>query len=277
MTKSFACLALVFAFTSPLVAQGIVSPTVTDNQVSVAVQLPGGFGADLKIIFERAVGLNLANLGLTASVVNPLDLSLLGRLPVLGGASIPALFPVLLRIEPPAAGGLSFSGIVAVELHTHNLQFGANCPLRLFAATGGGRFEDITESMGMGSYRVRGTKGGFSEFLILVELRPVNRVILQKFNRLESLLDQNAAAIPEPTLTELTDLLQAARTAYSGGQILGAIQKVEAFSAKLQQHSGSAIPDVWRSAGDLVNVAGLLRAGAGTLRFSLNLKSNQGF
>ena len=40
--------------------------------------------------------------------------------------------------------------------------------------------------------------------------------------------------------------------------------------------SGSAIPDLWRSARDSVNVAGLLRGAAETLRFSLNQKYNLG-
>jgi hypothetical protein len=292
MIKSFACLALVFSISSPLLAQGvvssasdelsllplpggIVSSTVTDNQVRLAVGLPGDRAADLTITFERAVGLSLANLGLSAQLVSLLDLNLLARLPALGGGSIPAGFPVLLRIEPPASGGLSFSGIVSIELHTHNLTFINPCPLRLFAAPLGGRFNDITESMGMGSYRVRGTKGGFSEFLILADLRSVDQVILQKFDRLEAILDERGASIPGPVLGELTGLLQAARTHYASGAILAAIQDVEAFSAKVQQHSGTGIPDVWRSARDLVNVAGILRSAAGTLRFSLNLKAAQ--
>ena len=39
----------------------------------------------------------------------------------------------------------------------------------------------------------------------------------------------------------------------------------------MEDHSGSDIPEVWRAARDLDNVAGYLRAGADTLRFSLNL------
>jgi hypothetical protein len=49
---------------------------------------------------------------------------------------------------------------------------------------------------------------------------------------------------------------------------------VDAFAAEVQEHSGSDIPDVWRASGGVVNVAGYLRAGAGTLRFSLSLKSS---
>jgi hypothetical protein len=42
----------------------------------------------------------------------------------------------------------------------------------------------------------------------------------------------------------------------------------------VKAQSGSAIPDVWRANSTLVNVAGILRASADTLRFSLVFKAN---
>lgn len=268
-----ACLALVFASAVPLGAQGILNPVVSGNQVSATIALPGGLGADLTIRFEQVVGLNLANLGLSAEVVNPLNLALLSRL---SGASLPTGFPVLLRIEPPASGGLSFSGIVTLDIHTHNLNLGVQSPLRLLAASNGGPFTDITVTMGMGSYRACGNKGGFSEFLIGIDLRPVDRVINAKLNRLQGILTDNAGQIEPAVHAELAATLDAVRTSYINGATQTAIQQVEAFTATVKEHSGADIPDVWRSAGDLVNVAGLLREAAGTLRFSLNLKSSQG-
>jgi len=45
------------------------------------------------------------------------------------------------------------------------------------------------------------------------------------------------------------------------------------FSRYVKAHSGADIPDVWRAnCSPLVNVAGLLRSGADTLRFSLDRK-----
>lgn len=273
--KTFAALVLAVAVASPLSAQGIVNPTVNGNDVTFGVSLPLGIGADVSLHFEQVVGLSVANLGLSAVPVNPLDPGLLTRLGgVLSGLSVPAAFPLMLRIEPPASGGLSFSGTVSIDLHTHNLNFVPLTPLRLFAAPLGGRFEDITQSVGMGSYRVCGTKGSFSEFLILVDLRPVDRVIRAKFTRLEGLLSDNGASIAPAVLADLNSLEQDARTAYQGGSVLTAVQKLEDFIALVKSHSGADIPDVWRSSGDLVNVAGLLRATAGTLRFSLNMKSS---
>jgi hypothetical protein len=55
------------------------------------------------------------------------------------------------------------------------------------------------------------------------------------------------------------------------GNTTAAISDLDVFTATVELHSGSDIPDVWRSAHDLVDVAGLLRAGGRTLRFSLNL------
>ena len=49
-----------------------------------------------------------------------------------------------------------------------------------------------------------------------------------------------------------------------------------AFSRYVKAHSGEDIPDVWRAnCSPLVNVAGLLRSGADTLRFSLDRKLSQ--
>jgi hypothetical protein len=47
---------------------------------------------------------------------------------------------------------------------------------------------------------------------------------------------------------------------------------VDELERTVHDHSGTAIPDVWRSSRDLVNAAGELRAAARTLRFSLSLQ-----
>ncbi|MGH9362797.1 MAG: DUF6689 family protein [Thermoanaerobaculia bacterium] len=255
-------------------AQGIVDLVVSADTLSARIELPEGIGADLTIAFEKAVGLTADALGLAAQLVDPTDLSLLSRLP--SSVAIPAGFPVLLHIAPPATGGLSFSGVAAVNLHTHNLPFAADTPLRLFRAAAGGGFEDVTQAMGMGSYRVNGTSGGFSEWMIVTDTRAVDVVINGKFYRLEGLLDAHEALIAPAVHADLVDRLAAAHAAYQAGALVTAIQQVEGLAATVKAHSGTDVPDVWRSAGDLANVAGALRAAADTLRFSLNLKSNAG-
>lgn len=254
-------------------SEGIVGVVVEGNELRAEISLPGGIGADLALTFEQVVGLTEANVGLEAVLVNPLDPDLLERLLQ---AAVPLGFPLLLRIEPPADGGLSFSGPVSISLHTHNLGFIPLTPLRIFAAPLGGSFQDITESVGSGSYRCRGRKGSFSEFLILVDLRPLPLAIQEKLGRLDGILEDNAASIPAPLHAELTDLADGIRSAYEQRKKSLAISRTNQFLALVAANSGTAIPNVWRSSGDLVNVAGQLQAAAETLRFSLGLQNNLG-
>jgi hypothetical protein len=263
-------------------AQGISNLVISGNQVTATLDLPG-ISADLTLTFEQVVGLTAANLGLSAQLVNPADSAyagLLARFPAPATSpaltpntpiTLPAAFPVVVRVQPPASGGLSFSGIQTLELHTHNLDLTANCPLRLFSAPAGGAFHDITTTMGIGSYRVRGSGGSFSEFVIVADTRPLGSVVNQKFDALGNLLSTYGDAIPAPLLNDLTQQLQAARASYQAGNNVGAANAVAGFADTVRRNSGTAIPDVWRASGDLPNVAGRLRAAAGTLSFSLSL------
>ena len=261
----------LFVLPLPALAQGIVNVVVDGNELRAGISLPGGIGADLEIGFEQVAGLTPQSVGLSASLVNLLDPNLLSRL---GVGSLLAAFPVLLRIEPPANGGLSFRGVASISLHTHNLDYLPGTPLRIFAAPLGGRFEDITTSVGKGSYRCQGRKGSFSEFLILADLRPVRMAVAEKLDRLDRTLDENADEIDAAVLHDLTSLASQIRSAWNAGQTQQAIAKTDAFLEVVRLNSGTAIPDVWRSTHDTVNAAGLLRAAGETLKFSLGLKSN---
>jgi hypothetical protein len=254
-------------------SEGIVGVVVEGNELRAEISLPGGIGADLTLAFEQVVGLSEANVGLDASLVSPLDTTLLSRLTQ---AAVPAAFPVLIRIEPPADGGLSFSGPVSIALHTHNLPYLPGTLLRLYAAPLGGPFEDITQYVGSGSYRCRGSKGSFSEFLILTDLRPLSLTIREKLERLDNTLEDNEAIIDPSVYSQLTTLAAQIRSAYEAGNKNLAITRTNQFLAVVVANSGSAIPNVWRSSRDLVNAAGLLRAAGETLRFSLSLKTQLG-
>jgi hypothetical protein len=271
LQRSLSGLAFLLLLPLPAAGQGIVDVVVEGNELRAGISLPGGLGADLTIGFEQVVGLTPESVGLSASLANLTDPDLLARL---GQGSLLAAFPVLLRIEPPADNGLSFRGVTSISLHTHNLDYLPGTPLRIFAAPLGGRFEDITESVGKGSYRCRGRKGSFSEFLILADLRPARMVVAEKLGRLDRILDENADAIDGAVLDDLTSLAAEIRSAWAAGQPQQAVAKTNAFLEAVKRNSGPAIPDVWRSSRDVVNVAGLLRAAGETLRFSLNLKSN---
>lgn len=264
--------ALLAALSAAPAAADVLDVTIDGNTASARIELPGGIAADLTIAFDGAVGLSAANLGLDAQLVSVSNLTLLSRLPQL--ASIPTAFPVLVTIEPPATGGLSFSGLVSVGLYTHNLMYTAGTPLRIFSAPLGGNFVDVTDEVSSGSYRVRGAKGDFSQFLIVADARPVNTVIGEKLTRAENLLDTHWNAIDSTLASQLDGHLASARSSWQGGQTVAALSHVESFLKKLEKADGSDVPDVWRSARDLDNVAGLLRAAGETLHFSLTLKRN---
>jgi hypothetical protein len=270
MGQILALLTLVLVAALPAAAQGpppgIVGVTGSGRSLEVRVSLPGGIGAEVALGFEDVEGLDLANLGVSAHLVHPL--SLWSRLP---RSVLPAL-PMVLRVEPPAAGGLSFRGVASFGIHTRNLHFVPGSPLRLFAAPLGGRFEDITAGMGAGSYRARGTRGGFSEFIVVLDLRRTREVIAAKFDRLEELLEGYHGAMPGSVYYDLEERLEAAREDYERGALASAIAEIDGFVAVVEAHSGTDIPDVWRAARDVDNVAGYLRGAAATLRFSLDLK-----
>ena len=253
-------------------AQTALTPQISGNGLTATIQLPGGIGADLSIVFEQVVGLNASALSLSVSLIDPTDASLLSRLPDPSRVAIPLAFPVLVRVEPTSTSALSFSGIYRISLHTQNLTFQTSW--RLLKAPEGGPFKDITDSLEMGSTRVGGGGGTTSEFLVVTEGRLVDTVISEKFDAVQNLLTANASSMPASVLHDLQQQLSNARSLWSAGSTVAATSAVQSFSDSVKAHSGSDIPDVWRANSSLVNVAGLLRSAANTLKFSLTAKSN---
>jgi hypothetical protein len=273
-SRALALVATVFTTLPVWAAGGLTNVEISGNRVTATIGLTGDVKANLELRFEQVLGLNVQNLGLSAKLIDPADLSLAARLPA--SSTVPVAFPVLISIDAPSTGSLAFSGVVAIDLHTHNLAYTPNTPLRLLAAESGKNFQDITASNSLGSYRTGANKGGFSEFLIVADLRPVNTVITEKFQRLQSKLTDNASSIAGPVLTALQSTLDAARASFLANDPLAAADKIQQFAELARQNAGSAIPDVWRSTRDIVNVAGDLRSGASTLKFSLLLKASGG-
>jgi hypothetical protein len=260
-------------------AGGLVQATfplrVSDDTATAVIELPGGYAVDLTISFEEVVGLHSGALEVSARTVAPADPALLARLPAGSLAAIPAGFPVLLQIEPASGSTLSFSGVVTISLHTHNLNFVATSPLALYSASAGGPFRDITRSVGMGSYRVDGSGGGFSEFLIAADGRPIDAVIQAKLTALAALLAEHASTMDAAVLDQLRQRLDDAAALYLNGVNRGAIGVLTAFEQYVRAQSGRAIPDTWSALGGATNVAGTLRAAADSLQFSLTVKDSQ--
>lgn len=258
------------------VGETVLTPTISGNELTAKILLPGGIEADLKMTFEQVVGLNPNALALTVRPLDPLDPALAARLPEGGLVTVPAGFPVLVRVEPTPSSALSFSGVSKISIYTHNLTMGASSPLRLFKAPQAtGAFQDMTGFLELGSVRAGGGTDGYSDFLIVADTRPVDSVILAKFDALQAALTGHASSTPGSVFQDLQGRLNNAKALYQAGSIPDAINAVIAFGEEVKRQSGVAIPDVYRANGPLVNVAGLLRSRAETLKFSLTVKSNQ--
>jgi hypothetical protein len=271
-TSLFGLVSLALAGSLPILAETALVPTISGNELTAKIELAGGLAADLSVTFEQVVGLNPGALALSVTAVNPSDVAFLARLPK--GVSIPAGFPVVVRIDPTSSSALSFEGIYKLSIYTHNLTLGANSPLRLYRAPSGGAFQDMTGSLQAGSVRAGGSGPGFSEFLIAADTRAVDWVIGGKFDALQSFLSAHSGAMSADVAAGLQQRLSQARAAYDSAALPAAIDAITGFADEVKNQSGSAIPNVWRANGGPANVAGILRSAADTLKFSLVFKSN---
>jgi hypothetical protein len=137
-----------------------VATTVSGNVATVQVGAPTNPLAEVTLTFDDAAGLNASSLGVNARLVDITDATLLTRLP--GSLlQLDNAFPLMITIEPPVTGGLSFRRTVRVEVHTHALAYTPGSSYRLFKAPLNGSFRDITDEVAPGSVRARGTTGGF--------------------------------------------------------------------------------------------------------------------
>lgn len=251
-------------------APGITSLTVDGNVASAEIALTGGFAAELRLEFEAATGLSATSLGLSASLVNPGGVAMLARLPS-GAGSVPAAFPVMIRIDPPSEGGLAFDNTVTLEIHTENLEYVTGTPLRLFAAATGGTFSDITESVSSGSYRARGSRGSFSEFVIVTDLRTTADVVETKLDAVDAAIARYTSALPAGTAAELASLAAAVRAGVAAGDRDGALVDLDDWLEFVESEAGVGIANHWRALRDGTNIAGELLALGRTLRFSVAL------
>lgn len=265
--------ALLFAlllFASPhLQAQTLplslpVQVTVTGDVVTAVVGSPSLPVADLTLTFDQPSGLSASSLGLSAALVSITDPVLLARLP--GGTlnQLNGAFPLLVTVEPPLTGGLSFR-TVRVEVHTHALLYSAGSSYRLFKAPLGGTFQDITDEIAPGSVRARGTTGGFSQFLVLADLRTTSTVVAAKLAALRARVGTLPASERQPFYVKL----DAVEDGVADEDYAAALAAVDDIASRALARAGTQLADRWRAARDLDNQAGDLVAGAASLRFSV--------
>ena len=265
-TWSKLCLLATLWFVLPVAsAQTLpVSTTVAGNTATIVVGSPLAPVADVTLTFDDATNLSASSLGVQAQFVDLANPALLARLP--GALTQPdTLFPLLLTIEPPSNGGLAFQRTVRVEIHTHALAYTAGSSYRLFKASLGSGFRDITDDVAPGSVRARGTTGGFSQFLILADLRETDDVVASKFAWLRNRID----TLPSSEQPAFDALLDTAASAVGDADFADAIAAIDAFRARAADRAGTTLTDEWRATRDGDNQAGDLIAGAATLRFSV--------
>lgn len=270
--RSLALVALSLAALIASPARAGIDTQVAGNTVTTAIDL-SGVTADLILTFDGAQNLTASNLGIDAQLIGAADLpALVARLPDVSLTSIAGGLPLLITVEPPSLGGFSMTNTVRVEVHTHLLPYTAGSSFRLFKAPLGGAFVDITDEVAPGSVRTRGTTGAFSQFLVLVDLRPTSDVITAKFSALRSRL----GAVGGSLQTTLGGHLDAAESALAAGQYAGAIGALDDFRAAVSAAAGSSLSNQWSPSNRTGNVAGDLLAGAATLRFSIGYLRDYG-
>jgi len=249
-----------------------VSVAISGNTATASIGLPGARLAELILSFDDASGLSASSLGISAELVDPASAALLARLPDTSLTSLPAALPLLITVEPPSLGGLSFRRTVSAEIHTHLLAYTAGSPYRVFKAPLGGAFRDITREVAAGSVRARSSTGAFSQFLILADLRPSGTVIAQKFAWLRG----ETAGVSALHRAALDAHLDAAESAVAEARWADAVGELDAFSAYVSAQAGIGIAQQWRALRDQHNRAGELLSGAATLKFSIGYLRDYG-
>jgi hypothetical protein len=242
-----------------------ISVGISGNVATIRVGNAASPMADVILTFDDAVGLTPAALGVSAQLVDINAAAMTSRLPNPSLVKLTSGLPVMVTIEPPRTGGLLQHRVTHVELHTHALAYTAGSTFRLFKAQLGGTLRDITGEVAPGSVRTRGTTPGWSQFIVVADLRPSANVIVAKYSYLRT----QAAVLPDVEKAPLLALLDASEAALGNGDFATASAKLEEFRARVSQRAGTTIPDVWKATRDVTNTAGELLAGADTLAFSI--------
>lgn len=242
-----------------------VTVQASGNTATIEVKLGTQVLADLTLSFDDASGLSPSSLGVSAELVSATSPSLLNRLPDSQLTQVPGALPLLVTIEPPANGGLSFDRTVRVEVHTHLLAYTTGSSFRLFKAPLGGDFRDITDEVAPGSVRARGTTGGFSQFLVLADLRETGDVVAEKTAWLRDRID----TLPSSEQGAFDAYLDTAESAVAGGDFTNAIAALDLFRSRAASRAGNQLDATWTPTGQSGNDAGELIAGATTLKFSV--------
>lgn len=266
LSWAWTLLIALMSYSTLATAQSLpVSVNTSGNTANVVIGLPGQTLADVSLVFDDVSGLNATSIGVTAERISVTDALLLARLPDLNLLQLNSALPLLITIEPPSQGGLSFRGTGRIEVHTHALVYAVGSSYRLLKAPLGGTFRDITDEVAQGSVRARGTYGGFSQFLVVADLRETGDVVDAKIAWLRSRI----AGLPTGERQAFTELLDDVEAGVAQENYSSALTAVDAFRSRAASRGGQQLANEWRATRDVDNQAGELIAGAATLRFSV--------
>lgn len=240
-----------------------VTVEASGDTATIDVSLLDHSLADVTLSFDDASGLSPASLGASAEVVDPA--ALVGRLPDAQLTQLDDALPLLITIEPPVGGGFSFDRTVRVEVHTHLLSYAPGSSFRLFKAPLGGEFRDITDEVAPGSVRARGTTGGFSQFLVLADLRETGEVIDAKVDWLRARIDR----LPVTERPAFDAYLDSVEAGVASGDFTSATTALDLLRARAAARAGNPLAATWQPGGLAQNHAGELISGAATLKFSV--------
>lgn len=264
------CPAVGLAFATPAAADVVV--TISGNSARADIELGGTPGdpqytATMFLTFDSPVGLSAENLNITAHIVDPSDPALRARLPMGSLASVPSNFPVLISVSPPPAAGFEFLNAAQVDVYTTNLSYTTDSPYRLYKAPSGGMFHDLTEDVIPGSIRCRSRTGGFSDFLLVIDLSSARESAEDKYAFLAARVDDMDIA---PTTRAALQLdLDESYEEFLEGDYEDAREELDDIELRVSAEAGATVPNRWRAAGDLDNVAGSLAGEAASLDFHL--------
>jgi len=250
----------------PAPAQSLpVSVSVAGNVATVQVGDPRTPLAEVTLTFDDATGLTASSLGLSAKLVDVSDPTLLARLPDPTLTRLDSALPLMITVEPPATGGLSFRRSGRFELHTHALVYSLGSNYRVLKAPVGGKFRDTTEEIAQGSVRARSRYGGFSQFLVVSDVRRSSVVISEKIASLRT----RVSTLPSAEQPAFTADLDAVESALARADYANALAAVDLISQRALERDGHGLLDEWRATRDADNQVGELLAGAATLKFSI--------
>ncbi len=263
------CIATGLLFTASAKAGVVV--TVNGNVARADFALGGTAGnpqytGTLFLTFDSPVGLSAQNLNISARIVDPNDPALRARLPGGNLVTVEPDFPIMVSVSPPS-GGLEFLNAAQVELYTTDLSYTANTTYRLYKAPAGGLFFDLTEDVLPGSIRCRSRTGSFSDFVMVSDQRSAYEAAMDKYAFLDARVDDDDV---DPATRALLQLdLDESYEEFLEGDYEDAREELDDLELRVDAAAGITVPNRWRAAGDLDNVAGSLEGEAAALDFQL--------